>query len=88
MNATMPRQRMRMGGNANPQKNSFDLSNYWTGSGQIGKLIPIRWDDVTPDSHWRIKTNMIIKLAPILAPKTTSYERNNAKKKNENGRKR
>ena len=59
---------MRMGGNANPQKNSFDLSNYWTGSGQIGKLIPIRWDDVTPDSHWRIKTNMIIKLAPILAP--------------------
>ena len=52
----------------NLDKNSFDLSNYWTGTTRIGELTPIRWDDVTPNSHWRIKTNYLVKFAPIIYP--------------------
>lgn len=58
----------RQTGQANPKKNAFDLSNYMTMSHQLGHIIPIRWDDVTPDSHWEIKTNVITKMAELLTP--------------------
>ena len=52
----------------NLQKNSFDIGNWWLGTTRIGKITPIRWDDVTPNSHWRIKTNWRCKLAPVVFP--------------------
>ena len=54
----------------NLDKNSFDLSNWWMGTTRIGVVTPVRWDDVTPNSHWRIKTNFRVKLAPIIFPFT------------------
>ena len=52
----------------NLQKNSFDIPNWWMGTTRIGRITPIRWDDVTPNSHWNIRTNWRCKLAPVIFP--------------------
>jgi hypothetical protein len=52
----------------NLSKNSFDISNFWLGTTRIGKITPVRFDDVTPNSHWRIRTNFRAKFAPIIYP--------------------
>ena len=54
----------------NLDKNTFDISNWWMGTTRIGAVTVIRWDDVTPNSNWRLKTNFRVKLAPIIFPFT------------------
>ena len=52
----------------NLSKNSFDLSNFWRGTTRMGTVTPVRWDDVTANSNWRIRTNFRAKFAPVVFP--------------------
>jgi len=54
----------------NLSKNSYSLPSWWLGTTRIGKITPVRWDDITANSHWRIRTNWRVKLAPIIFPFT------------------
>ena len=51
-----------------PSKSSFDLSHEVKLTGKIGRLIPIYWQDCVPGDSFRIKNEVLVKFAPILAP--------------------
>jgi len=51
-----------------PGKGAFDLSNEVDFTARIGQLLPVMWHEVVPGDSFQLRHNMIIKLAPMLAP--------------------
>lgn len=50
------------------RKSSFDLSRYQLTSGQMGDLIPTLVEEVLPGDEYKIRTDHMIRLAPMLYP--------------------
>ncbi|AXH73645.1 MAG: major capsid protein [Microviridae sp.] len=50
------------------KKNKFDLSHDKKMSLQMGKLIPIMLQEVLPGDSFRVKTEIMLRLAPMIAP--------------------
>ena len=51
-----------------PQRSTFDLSYEDKTSGNIGEIMPILWYDVIPGDTFAIKSEVLCKFAPLLAP--------------------
>lgn len=51
-----------------PQRSAVDLSHEKKLSCQIGQLIPIYWEDVVPSDKFRVRTELLVRFAPMLAP--------------------
>lgn len=51
-----------------PSRSAVDLSHEKKLSGYIGQLIPIYWDDVVPSDKFRVRSEVLVRLAPMLAP--------------------
>lgn len=51
-----------------PKRNKFNLSHSRKMSLEMGKLIPILCQEVVPGDKFRIKTEMMMRFAPMLAP--------------------
>lgn len=51
-----------------PRKNLFDLSHERKLSMNMGELIPIFLEEVVPSDKFRVKTEHLIRLAPMVAP--------------------
>jgi hypothetical protein len=51
-----------------PRSNSFDLSHEKKLSLNMGELIPILVQEVIPGDRFRVNTEMLMRLAPMLAP--------------------
>lgn len=51
-----------------PKKNSFDLSHEKKLSCNPGKLIPVLVQEILPGDSFRVKTEHLVRMAPMLAP--------------------
>lgn len=51
-----------------PKLNKFDLSHERKMSAKMGKLIPIMLQDVIPGDKFRVNSEILMRLAPMLAP--------------------
>lgn len=51
-----------------PRKNKFDLSHERKFSFQMGQLTPIMVQDVLPGDKFRVKSEIFLRMAPMLAP--------------------
>lgn len=51
-----------------PSRSAIDLSHEKKMSGQIGELMPFMWYEVVPGDKFRIRSEVLVKLAPMLAP--------------------
>lgn len=51
-----------------PRRNVFDLSHERKFSCNMGKLVPILCEDIIPGDTFRMNTEIMIRLAPMLAP--------------------
>lgn len=51
-----------------PKKNKFDLSQDKKMSFQMGKLYPMLLEEVLPGDKFRVKSEIMIRLAPMIAP--------------------
>lgn len=51
-----------------PRKSAFDLSHEKKLSCKMGDLIPIYLDEVVPGDHFQVNSEIMIRLAPMLAP--------------------
>lgn len=51
-----------------PNRNVFDLSHDFKFTGQMGELIPICVQECIPGDRWTIGCDMLVRLAPMLAP--------------------
>lgn len=51
-----------------PSSGAFDLSHEKKLSMQIGHLVPFMWYDVVPGDKFRIKSEILVKFSPLLAP--------------------
>jgi hypothetical protein len=49
-------------------RNAFDLSYEYKTSMKLGELIPFLWYDVGPGDAFKIKSEVLVKFAPMLAP--------------------
>jgi hypothetical protein len=49
-------------------RNAFDLSYEYKTSMKLGELIPFLWYDVGPGDAFQIKSEVLVKFAPMLAP--------------------
>lgn len=49
-------------------RSAFDLSHEKKLSFKMGSLIPIYWDDIIPGDSFRVKSEVFIRFAPMLAP--------------------
>lgn len=50
------------------KKSKFDLSHNVKLTGDMGYLIPILCEDVLPGESWRVRSNLMVRFAPLLAP--------------------
>lgn len=50
------------------EKTKFDLSNEVKTSFDLGKLVPVFWQEVMPGDSFRVSHNCLIRLQPLLAP--------------------
>lgn len=57
-----------IGGSRRPRKNKFNLSHERKFSFQMGKLTPILVQDVVPGDQFRVKSEIFLRMAPMLAP--------------------
>lgn len=57
-----------IGGSRRPKKNKFNLSHERKFSFQMGKLTPIMVQDVVPGDQFRVKSEIFLRMAPMLAP--------------------
>lgn len=53
---------------SNPKSNVFDLSHEKKLSGKVGKLIPILCEETLPGDKWNIRTEVLSRFAPLIAP--------------------
>lgn len=51
-----------------PKMSAFDLSHEVKFSGTIGNLIPVMCKEILPGDHFKVRTEMMIRLAPMIAP--------------------
>lgn len=51
-----------------PKANKFDLSHERKFSMQMGKLVPCYLQEMLPGDRFRVSTEMLVRLAPMLAP--------------------
>lgn len=51
-----------------PKRNKFDLSHERKFSFNMGELVPIMVQEVIPGDSFRVKTELMMRLAPMLAP--------------------
>jgi len=51
-----------------PGRSMFDLSHSVLLTGDMGQLIPVLCDEVVPGDYWRIGTDVLIRLQPLVAP--------------------
>ena len=51
-----------------PKKNVFDLSHDVKLSLDMGQLIPIYVEDIVPGDKFRVRTEVMLRFAPMLAP--------------------
>lgn len=51
-----------------PPRSAVDLSHEKKLSFQMGQLVPIYWDEVVPSDKFRVRTELLVRLAPMLAP--------------------
>lgn len=49
-------------------RNSFDLSHEVKMSFKFGQLIPIYWQDIIPGDSFNVKSEIFVRMAPMLAP--------------------
>lgn len=49
-------------------RNAFDLSHEKKFSGNMGHLIPFMWIDTVPGDAFKIKSEVLVKFSPLLAP--------------------
>lgn len=49
-------------------KNLFDLSHEKKLSGRMGLLYPVLIEEVIPGDFWRVRTEVMVRLAPMLSP--------------------
>lgn len=54
--------------NSKPKLNKFDLSHERKFSCNMGKMIPIMVQEVVPGDKFRVKTEILMRVAPMLAP--------------------
>jgi hypothetical protein len=52
----------------NVNMSAFDLSHERKMSGQIGRLLPFVWFDIVPGDRFKIRSEVLVKFAPMLAP--------------------
>lgn len=50
------------------KRNTFNLSHEVKLTTEIGRLTPILCEPVVPGDSWKVKTEMLIRVAPLLAP--------------------
>ncbi|HEC1837490.1 TPA: hypothetical protein R1756_001654 [Campylobacter jejuni] len=50
------------------KRNNFNLSNYKLFTGRMGRLYPIGMQEVIPGDTFRVQTQALIRLSPMLAP--------------------
>lgn len=50
------------------KRSNFNLSNYKLFTGKMGKLIPIGFQEVIPGDSFRVQTQALIRMSPMLAP--------------------
>ena len=51
-----------------PKKSVFDLSHEKKLSCNMGDLVPIYLDEVVPGDKFRVSTEMLMRLAPMISP--------------------
>lgn len=51
-----------------PSRNTFDLSHERKFSMNMGELIPILTEEVVPGDSWKVNTETLMRLAPMVAP--------------------
>lgn len=51
-----------------PSRNTFNLSHDVKFSGDMGELIPIVCEEVLPGDVWRMRSEVLVRLAPMIAP--------------------
>lgn len=51
-----------------PKRNVFDLSCEYKGSGKFAGLYPVLWDEIVPGDSWRVRTEIFMRFAPMIAP--------------------
>lgn len=51
-----------------PSRNTFNLSHDIKFSGDMGELIPILCEEVLPGDVWRLRSETLVRLAPMVAP--------------------
>jgi hypothetical protein len=57
-----------MAGSVKPPKNKFDLSHERKTSCDFGQLLPIYVEEVLPGDSFRVRTELLIRLAPMVFP--------------------
>lgn len=51
-----------------PSRNTFPMSHDFKFTGDMGELIPILAEEVLPGDVWRIRSEILVRLQPMLAP--------------------
>lgn len=51
-----------------PSRNTFDMSHDIKLTGDMGELIPILAEEVLPGDVWRLRSEILVRLAPMIAP--------------------
>lgn len=51
-----------------PNSNTFDLSHDRKLSCNPGELIPVLMEEAIPGDHWRVKSSLMVRFAPMIAP--------------------
>ena len=51
-----------------PKKSAFDLSHERKLSAEMGKLVPCYMDEVVPGDNFKVKSETLVRLSPMLAP--------------------
>lgn len=51
-----------------PKKSTFDLSHERKTSLRFGEIVPVLVEEVVPGDTWKVRTESLIRLAPMLAP--------------------
>lgn len=51
-----------------PSRNTFPMSHDFKFTGDMGDLIPILCEEVLPGDVWRIRSEVLVRLQPMLAP--------------------
>ena len=64
----MPSQIFESVGMKKPRYSAFDLSHEKKLSGTLGNLIPILLQEVLPGDFFRVKSEIMLRFAPMIAP--------------------